>query len=63
MSDIQTKLQQNKNFGNKIEDILSQIEVPDDNQKALLFTACMKNGLSHFYSMNLLIEKGLYSDR
>jgi len=60
MSDIQIKLQQNQNLGNKIEDILSQIEVPDDNQKALLFTAFIKNGLSHFYSMNLLIEKGLY---
>lgn len=60
MSDIRIKLEQNQNLGNKIEDILSQIEVPDDNQKALLFTAFIKNGLSHFYSMNLLIEKGLY---
>lgn len=60
MSNIQTKLQQNQDLGNKIEDILSQIEIPDDNQKALLFTAFLKNGLSHFYSMNLLIEKKLY---
>lgn len=60
MSDIQTKLQQNQDLGNKIEDILSQIEIPDDKQKALLFTAFLRNGLSHFYSMNLLIKKELY---
>lgn len=60
MTNIQTKLQQNQDLGNKIEDILSQIEIPDDNQKALLFTAFLKNGLSHFYSMNFLIEEELY---
>ena len=60
MTNIQTKLQQNQDLGNKIEDILSQIEIPDDNQKALLFTAFLKNGLSHFSSMNFLIEKELY---
>ena len=60
MTDIQTKIKQNQDLANKIEDILSQIEIPDDNQKALLFTAFIKNGLSHFYSMNLLIKENLY---
>lgn len=60
MSDIQTKLQQNQDLVKKIEDILSQIEIPGDKQKVLLFTAFLKNGLSHFYSMNFLIEKELY---
>lgn len=60
MTDIQTKIKQNQDLINKIEDILSQIEIPDDNQKALLFTSFIKNGLSHFYSMNLLIKKNLY---
>lgn len=60
MADIQTKIKQNQDLVNKIEDILSQIEITDDNRKALLFTAFIKNGLSHFYSMNLLIEKELY---
>lgn len=60
MTNIQTKIKQNRDLGKNIEDILSQLEIPDNNQKALLFTAFLKNGLSHFYSMNLLIEKKLY---
>ena len=60
MTNIQTKIKQNRDLGKNIEDILSQIEIPDNNQKALLFIAFIRNGLSHFYSMNLLIEKKLY---
>jgi hypothetical protein len=60
MSDIQTKIKQNQNLGRNIEDILSQLEIPDNNQKALFFTAFLRNGLSHFSSMNLLIEEKLY---
>lgn len=60
MSDIQTKIKQNRDLGKNIEDILSQLEIPDNNQKALLFIAFIRNGLSHFCSMNLLIEQNLY---
>jgi hypothetical protein len=60
MSDIQTKIKQNQDLGKRIKDILSSIQITDNKQKALLFTAFLKNGLSHFCSMNLLIEKKLY---
>ena len=39
MSDIKTKIKQNRDLGKNIEDILSQLEIPENNQKALLFTA------------------------
>lgn len=60
MSTTKSTLKRNQDLGNIIEIILSQIEIEDDNQRALLFTAFLKNGLSHFYSMNILIKKKVY---
>lgn len=60
MGTTESNLKRNQDLENRIENILSQIEIEDDNQRALLFTAFLKNGLSHFYSINILIEKELY---
>lgn len=60
MNDIEEQIKKNYTLVKRIEGILSEIEIPDDKQKALLFTAFLKNGLSHFYSINILIENKLY---
>ncbi len=61
MQKILNQININKQLAYKIEDELSSIEVPDDNQKAMLFTAFLQDTLSHYYAMNILIEKQLYN--
>lgn len=45
----------------KIGKIVEKIEVPDSNQKAMLFSAFLQDANSHFLSMNILIETRLYN--
>lgn len=61
MKQITHQLIENDNLVKKIESISSLIEVQDDNQKAMLFTGFLQNAISHYHSMNILIEKELYN--
>lgn len=61
MSDYTIQIEKNHRLAKKIEEIISLIEIPDDNEKAMLFSGFLQDALSHFYSMNILIENKLYN--
>ncbi len=61
MSNILEQLQLNIKLVKKIESIISTFEVPDSNKKAMLFTGFLQNAISHYLSINILIEKKLYN--
>ena len=61
MNEIAEKIKINNELGKNIEDIISSIEIPNDNQKAMLFTAFLQDSISHFYAINILIDKKLYN--
>jgi len=58
---MMSNLDNNKELIRKIEKVVSEISIPDSNQKAMLFSAFLQDAMSHFLSMNLLIEKKLYN--
>lgn len=61
MIDVIEQIKVNTIFGKTLETILSPIDVPEENHKAMLFTAFLQDSLSHFYSINILIDKKLYN--
>lgn len=61
MIDIVEQIKMNENTGKNLETILSQIEISEENHRAMLFTAFLQDSLSHFYSINILVDKKLYN--
>lgn len=61
MDEIIKRIQLNKQLVGKIERMARTIQVPDDNQKAMVFSGFLQDAISHFLAMNILIEKGLYN--
>lgn len=61
MNNIEKEIIQNINLFKRIEQIITEIDIPDDNQKAMLFAAFLQDAMSHFSSMDILIEKRLYN--
>ena len=59
--EIKDQIKINDELCKKIEEIISTIEIPDANQKAMLFAAFLQNSLSHFCAINILIEKRLFN--
>lgn len=45
----------------KIESLMTKVNIMDDNQKDMLLAGFSRNVMSHFLSINLLIERGLYN--
>lgn len=61
MSVISRQLDKNKKLIDKVEKIASMVEIPDSNQKAMLFGAFLQDATSHYHAMNILIDKRLYN--
>lgn len=61
MGEIAKQIEKNKKMIEKIEKIASMVEIPDSNQKAMLFGAFLQDAISHFHAMNILIDKKLYN--
>ena len=45
----------------KIENLMTKVEIMSDNQRDMLLAGFSRNVLSHFISINFLIEKKLYN--
>lgn len=51
----------NEQLAVRIENIISNIDLKDNNEVLMLFSGFIKNTLSHYYAINVLIEKQLYN--
>lgn len=58
---IKSQLQHNMNFVKRIESLKVKIEIMSDNKRDMLLAGFSRNLLSHFLSINILIEKKLYN--
>lgn len=54
-------IESNFNYVRKIELLLKEIDVDGDKKKEMLLAGFSRNLLSHFISINILIEKELYN--
>lgn len=61
MDKIETYIKCNREFLEKLEALLFKIEILDNNQRNMLLIGFERNALSHYLSINLLIENKLYN--
>lgn len=55
------QLKNNVDFVQKIESLMTKVEIMSDNKRDMLLAGFSRNVLSHFISINFLIEKKLYN--
>lgn len=61
MSPIENEIATNEELFFEIEAKVSQIKISDSDLKSMLFAAFLQDALSHFISINILIEKKLFN--
>ena len=60
MNEIEKQIKENFTLQNEIEEILTTIIIADDNQRDILLVGFLTNALSHYRSIVVLMEQGLY---
>ena len=58
---IDKQLKDNVILVQKIESLMTKVDIMNNNQKDMLLAGFSRNALSHFLSINFLIEKKLYN--
>ncbi|MCD8543328.1 MAG: DUF5677 domain-containing protein [Sulfurospirillum cavolei] len=58
---IKAYMKCNREFLEKLEALLVKIEIFDSNQRNMLLIGFVRNALSHYLSINILIENKLYN--
>ncbi len=58
---IDKQLKDDVNLVQKIENLMTKVEIMSDNQRDMLLAGFSRNVLSHFISINFLMEKKLYN--
>ncbi|WP_041963187.1 DUF6988 family protein [Sulfurospirillum cavolei] len=61
MNKIEAYTVHNREFLEKLEAALTKIEISDSEQKKMLLAGFVRNALTHYKSINLLIENKLYN--
>ena len=61
MNKIEVYMNQNREFLEKLETVLTKIEISDGEQRKMLLVGFVNNALTHYMSINLLIEGKLYN--
>ncbi len=59
--EINKQLKDDVNLVQKIETLMTKVEIMSDNQRDMLLAGFSRNALSHFISINFLMEKKLYN--
>jgi len=61
MDSIEQYIKQTREFLEKLEALLVKIDILDSNQRNMLLIGFVRNALSHYLSINILIENKLYN--
>jgi len=61
MNRIEAYMKCNREFLEKLEAALTKIEISDGEQRKMLLVGFVRNALTHYMSINLLIENKLYN--
>ena len=61
MNRIEAYMKCNREFLEKLEAALTKIEISDGEQRKMLLVGFIRNALTHYMSINLLIENKLYN--
>ncbi len=59
--EIKKLLKSNVTLAQKIENLMTKIEINGDNERDMLLAGFSRNVMSHFISINLLMERRLYN--
>ena len=59
--EIDKQLKDNVTFARKIESLMTKVDIMNDNERDMLLVGFSRNAMSHFLSINLLIERKWYN--